>query len=189
MRDKHDRDGLISDEIVASALRLTREKLAHVERERAQLDREIAGMKEEERLLERLLLLRKGGAQAPAKAPMSGASPPATTRSRAMLDALAPAESKHPVVQAVISELAAAGRPVHISDLMRLLRDRNAEIPGSGTQANLITHLRRDARVVRPSRGMYGLAVWGLENMPATKGRRRKKRMRAKASVDQGETK
>ena len=40
---------------------------------------------------------------------------------------------------------------------MRLLALRKVAIPGAGTQANLITYLRRDQRFVRPSRGMYAL--------------------------------
>jgi hypothetical protein len=62
---------------------------------------------------------------------------------------------------------------------MRLLREAEVQIPGAGTQANLITHLRRDPRFVRPSRGMYGLSEWGLENMPTpTRRKRRRKRVR-----------
>jgi hypothetical protein len=66
--------------------------------------------------------------------------------------------------------------------LVRLLCQRGIPIPGAGTQANLITHLRRDPRLVRPSRGMYGLSVWGLENMPTGLRQRRKKRLRATAT-------
>jgi hypothetical protein len=94
---------------------------------------------------------------------------------------------KHPAVEAVARELASAGRPVHISDLMRLLREAQVQIPGAGTQANLITHLRRDPRLVRPSRGMYGLAAWGLENMPMVAGRKRRRR-RVRSQTNRKET-
>jgi hypothetical protein len=93
-------------------------------------------------------------------------------------------QSKPAAVEVVVRELAAAGRPVHISDLIRRLREQRVQIPGAGTQANLITHLRRDQRVVRPSRGMYALAAWGLENMPVTTSRkRRRKRVRSTAAT------
>jgi len=82
---------------------------------------------------------------------------------------------------AVIDELVVTGRPIHLSELMRLLDVRNIAIPGAGTQANLIAHLRRDPRLVRPSRGMYGLAAWGLENMAPTQRTVRKKRFRVTA--------
>src|SRR5205085_2174135 len=49
----------------------------------------------------------------------------------------------HPAVGASIEELDRSGRPLHISELMRLLSDRGVEIPGSGQQANLIAHLTR----------------------------------------------
>jgi hypothetical protein len=118
--------------------------------------------------LERLLALRQG---------QPVAAQPGLIERRAVADA-----NDRPAVQAVIDELTAAGRPVHISELMRLLRAKEVAIPGSGTQANLITHLRRDARFVRPSRGMYGLAAWGLEGMTASRRRRRRKRVRVTAA-------
>jgi hypothetical protein len=95
------------------------------------------------------------------------------------------ADSRLPAVQAVFEELTAAGRPLHISELMRLLHERKVPIPGSGMQANLITHLRRDDRLVRPSRGMYGLTAWGLQAMPATQ-RTRRKRRRTRVTANEG---
>src|SRR5262249_52406376 len=124
--------------------------------------------REEERLLQRLLALRQG---------VAAAQSPQTLSPQQSLPLLGASEhKKHPVLDAVVRELASAGRPLHISDLMRLLREAQVQIPGAGTQANLITHLRRDPRLVRPSRGMYGLAAWGLENMPRAKQRKRRKR-------------
>jgi hypothetical protein len=171
-----DEFGVMSEEAIDRALEITRARIARAERERAELDRVIATSREEERLLTRLLALRRGGRIAGdggvAEAPPEHSSPTGTTR-----------EGKHPAVQAVIEELTAAGRPLHISELMRLLHDRKVHIPGSGTQANLITHLRRDERLIRPSRGMYGLAAWGLQAMPVGRRTRRgKKRMRSTVS-------
>jgi hypothetical protein len=86
------------------------------------------------------------------------------------------------LLQAVIDELSSSGRPMHISDLMRLLALGKVVIPGAGTQANLITYLRRDPRFVRASRGMYALAEWGIDAMPPTRRRKRRKRGRARAT-------
>jgi hypothetical protein len=168
---------LMSEEAIVKALEAARARVTRLEQERSELDRAIATAREEQRLLERLLSLRQGlpvGSQRPPIAEGDGSS--------------GTAEVGRPAVQAVIEELTAAGRPVHISELMRLLRGREVPIPGSGTQANLITHLRRDARFVRPSRGMYGLAAWGLESMTAPRRRRRRrKHLRVGASKGRAE--
>lgn len=172
---------VMSEDLIAKALAAARARIARSERERAELDQAIAAAREEERLLLRLLGLRRGdvaqvgGADAPPGVP---APSPELAVGRG-----------HPAVLAVIEELAAAGRPVHISELVRLLRRRGIPIPGAGTQANLITHLRRDARLVRPSRGMYGLSAWGLENMPAGLRQRRRKRLRVAATTSRKEDK
>jgi hypothetical protein len=83
----------------------------------------------------------------------------------------------HPAVVEAIRELDAAGRPLHISELMRLLKASDITIPGAGAQANLIAHMTRSPEIVRPSRGMYALASWGSPEQqplkPATKRRRR----------------
>lgn len=167
---------VMSEEAIKTALDITRARRARAERERADLERVIAASREEEQLLARLLALRRTGS------PSAGAAS-AEDVPHAGLSAATVGETRHPAVQAVIDELSTAGRPLHISELMRLLRDRNVSIPGSGAQANLITHLRRDDRLIRPSRGMYGLAAWGLQAMPASRRvRRKKKRMRTTAS-------
>jgi hypothetical protein len=83
----------------------------------------------------------------------------------------------HPVVEAVVSILEESGRPLHISELMVALRQRDVAIPGSGQQANVIAHITRDKRVVRPMRGMYALAAWPSDVAPA--GRRRRQRVRS----------
>ena len=174
----HD-SGTMSEDVIASALVAIRDRIARHERQRAELDSAIATAHQEERLLQGLLDLRRGGV-AEVKAINTnregtpGPSEPAPG-------------SRHQAVAVVVEELAAAGRPLHISELMRLLGQRQVPIPGAGTQANVITHLRRDARLVRPSRGMYALAAWGLENMPTGLRRRRRKRLRVKATGRMGE--
>jgi hypothetical protein len=88
--------------------------------------------------------------------------------------------SRHPVVDEVARLIEAEGHPLHISEIMRLLEQRNAALPGRGDQANVIAHIRRDPRFVRPSRGVYGLASWGLRSTAGNDGPRRriKKRVR-----------
>jgi hypothetical protein len=167
----------MSEEAISKALEAVRASIVGAEQERAKLDRTISAAREEERLLARLLALRRGGAVSADDGTITKDQPkrrPSAARA---------GDVKKPAVESVIEELTAAGRPLHISELMRLLHDRKVPIPGSGTQANLITHLRRDERLIRPSRGMYGLATWGLQAMPATqRTRSRRKRIRFKAS-------
>ena len=169
----------LSEEAILDALELAKTRAAEAERERAELDRVIAAAREEQRLLQRLLDIRRGviGPQEPNTNHAQVSESPITEVQVSL------PSSKHPSVQAVIDELATAARPLHISELMRLLRDRGVMIPGAGTQANLIAHLRRDRRLLRTSRGMYGLTAWGLQRMePATRVRRRRRRVRATAA-------
>jgi hypothetical protein len=177
----------VSETTIANALEAIRARISHLDRQRAELERALGAAREEERLLLRLLALRRGiapeaNAQAmPGEGPDNFSAKESTRIERAE-------EADHPAVQAVLRELAGAGRPLHLSELMRLLRERQVQIPGAGTQANLITHLRRDPRLVRPSRGMYGLSAWGLENMPTTtRQKRRRKRVRSKAATKRTE--
>jgi hypothetical protein len=177
----------MSEIVIAKALEGVRARISRAEHERVEIERTITVAREEEGLLQRLLDLRRGAAPTEnATARAAQDSKPRTT------DQFQPMENaddgKHPAVQAVVRELAGAGRPIHISELMRLLRDAQVQIPGAGTQANLITHLRRDPRLVRPSRGMYGLSAWGLENMPTTTNRkRRRKHVRSAATTGRTE--
>ena len=166
---------VMSEDAIEKALEAVRSRVSRGERDRAELDRTIATAREEQRLLERLLALRREGA-AKCDAKSSGLE-------HHNINSAGASEAGRTALEAVIQELETAGRPLHISELMRLLQERKVPVPGSGTQANLITHLRRDERVVRPSRGMYGLAAWGLENMLApTRKRRRRKRIRSTAA-------
>jgi hypothetical protein len=177
-----------SRDAIANALEELRVRLAQMQRQRAELERSIAAAQEEERLLKRVLALRQGAP--PANPEVTQPNSDASANTAAGPERTDVADSPtHPLVQAVIRELASTGRPMHISDLMRLLRDADIQIPGAGTQANLITYLRRDPRLVRPSRGMYGLSAWGLDNMPTTtKSKRRKRRVRAASPAERTET-
>lgn len=90
------------------------------------------------------------------------------------------ADDVHPVIAASIALLRQERRPMHIGELMNRLQAKSVRIPGSGEQANLISYLRRDDRIVRPSRGVYGLRELGLEDMAPAKRRTPKKRPRAR---------
>src|SRR5580704_6165821 len=155
---------IMSEAAIRAALDDVRLRVSEAERRRTELDRIIANGKEEERLLIRLQALRSGELGMDAEAP---------SRSDPVAPRAAGAGSL--TVGAVVGELTNAARPLHVSELMRLLGERGIPIPGAGTQANLIAHLRRDNRIVRPSRGMYALAASGLENMPSRTGRKRRR--------------
>lgn len=159
---------------ILAALEATRSRISRAQAQRAELERAIASAQEEEQLLEKLLALRRGEGETLAVVQQAeGFSQTPENPARGL---------NHPVVLAVLEELEQAGRPLHISELMRLLHNRKVPIPGLGAQANVISYLRRDKRLVRPSRGMYGLAVWGLEDMSIqARSRRRRRRMRSAA--------
>ena len=156
----------MSEGAIRAALDEVRLRVSDAERRRTELDRIIAGGKEEERLLVRLQALRNGDMHVVTAGEV-------TTQK----ESIAPRRvgSRNPTVDVVVYELTSAARPLHVSELMRLLHKQGVPIPGAGTQANLIAHLRRDDRIVRPSRGMYALAESGLENMASRPGRKRRK--------------
>jgi hypothetical protein len=168
--DQHSGDGSkagLRSEVLAQALAAAKARILKLQEEIAVRERQVAAEKEEARLLERILSLRTGAEAAPAVGgpPLAGssASPanPATV---------------HPALVASLDALEASGRPVHVQELMRTLAEKQVQLPGAGKQANLIGLLRRDRRVVRPSRGMYALASWGIAEMPGSKRRRRRGR-------------
>ncbi len=182
MDEDTERPGTISEGAIKKALEEIQARIAKALESRAELERTIAGAREEERLLKRLLALKHHRESFEGN---SEANPIGDLQLPEHPDGTDPG---HPVIQAVVEELASAGRPLHISDLMRLLRERMVEVPGAGTQANLITYLRRDSRIVRPSRGMYGLAAWGLEDMPIVeKSRRIRKHVRSATASERKE--
>jgi hypothetical protein len=166
--------GAVSEETIMKALEETTATIARAEQQRKALDQTIAAATRERALLEQLLALRRGTVVQPTRETSRGT--PSDSRPNQHTD-----ETTR-LNDAVIQELRSAGRPVHISELMRLLRNRDVTIPGAGGQANVITHMRRDERIVRPSRGMYALTEWGLDDMPIMPRRRRRKRIRATAS-------
>ena len=167
MNDTFDHHDILSEAGIVKALELVRLRIAESERARKVAEEAIGVAREEERLLSRLLALRTGVATSVPESEIQKENQPTV--------------QPKPAVSAVIEELEAAGRPVHVSELMRLLQRRNVPIPGAGKQANLISHMSRDDRIVRPTRGMYGLRSWGLEDVPGKRSRRRAKRVRVSA--------
>jgi hypothetical protein len=162
----------LSKEAIEQAIHDVRERRAAAEAGRANSEREMASCREEERLLQRLLALRTGSG-----APDNASEDESSTLISVGEDG--PATARQTASETVVEELAVSGRPIHISELLRTLQTRNVALPGAGTQANLISILVRDDRVIRTSRGMYGLASWGLSHVqPTTRTRTRRKRVR-----------
>lgn len=154
---------------VANALAAVRERLQVIEARIEQLEQVAVKARKEEHLLEGLLALRRGDDPKGA----SVEAPPQLTKKNGQVNA--------GVVEATIALLRDQHRPMHISELMAALRAREVRIPGSGQQANLISYLRRDERIVRPSRGIYGLGEWGLKDA-ATPSRKKKRTGRRKTT-------
>jgi len=182
-RDTNDDMDALSESSLIEALRAIEARISQAQEERAKLDQMIGRAREEERLIRRLIDIRRNPSEADAN---DWALEPTVVPDRAGTPS-AGARQSVAAVEAVVQELARTARPVHISELMRILLERKVEIPGAGAQANLIAYLRRDPRVVRPSRGMYGLSDWGLEDMPTSTYRRRRKR-RLRSTVKKGES-
>jgi hypothetical protein len=76
------------------------------------------------------------------------------------------------VVERAVEILREAGKPLHINDLHAQFLARDYTIPGAGTPANLIVHLRKAPEIASPQRGMYGLT----EDIGFVRPRRTKKR-------------
>ena len=166
----------MTEAMLKKALSAVREQIREAEGELEEIHRKMNLARQEERLLVQLLKLRGQH--------LSDASSENSPNLTNLQDTEESTSiSAHPVIKAVIGELASAGRPVHISDLMRVLHEAGIRVPGSGTQANLISYLRREPQLVRTSRGMYGLAAWGLENMPII---RRENRSRVRFRHSEG---
>jgi hypothetical protein len=86
----------MSDESILKALEAARVRVAHAEHERAELDRAVATAREEERLLEQLLALRRDGLIE------SSAKNPETQRGVASTP---PTRTAHSALQVAVQEL------------------------------------------------------------------------------------
>lgn len=65
-------------------------------------------------------------------------------------------------------------QPKHYTDITNAILAAGKLLPGTNKAANLLTHITRDERFIRVSRGTYGLVEWGLK-APATQGKRKAK--------------
>ena len=87
----------------------------------------------------------------------------------------------HEVTQETVAELAysylstlSQKQPKHYSDIANAILAAGKPLPGKDKAANLLTHITRDKRFVRVSRGTYGLLEWGLK-APTTQRKRKTK--------------
>jgi hypothetical protein len=70
-------------------------------------------------------------------------------------------------------------RPLRLTELRGLLEKRGVQIPGKGTDANLIVHLRRMPGVQRVDRGTYALDGTAVTKPVAPKRKKRRRRKKA----------
>lgn len=75
------------------------------------------------------------------------------------------------VVERATEILRGAGQPLHINDLHAQFLARGYTVPGAGTPANLIVHLRKASEIASPQRGLYGLT----ENIGPVKQRTKRR--------------
>jgi Rad3-related DNA helicase len=151
------------------AIRSREEDVGAARRRLAEAEREL-------KLLTELAQIR--GIELPDAARSVGAGTAESASSRPAGQAVGrlPSRSKSALLNAVFEILSAQGEPMQIQDLMAAVRERQVAIPGQGVQANLIAYISRDSRIVRPRRGYYGLAEWGLEDAKPKPKRKRRRR-------------
>jgi hypothetical protein len=70
--------------------------------------------------------------------------------------------------------------PLHLDDIRARLIRRGVEVPGRGTDANIIAHLGRISGIVRVGRGTYSFNGTGVVAAPT---RRRKRRRKSRKSI------
>lgn len=140
------------------------ESVEVVQAREADLDRArliLVDAERELRLLVELAELR--GVEIPAAAKDSGTAEPQALNGAKVGSGRAPSRGRTALLENVIEILSEAGQPMQIQALMAAVGERQVRIPGKGTQANLISVISRDPRIVRPQRGYYGLSEWGLK--------------------------
>jgi hypothetical protein len=142
----------------------------------------LAEAEREERLLVELAQLR--GWSDDEEGPLA-AGPPVDARANGTGETRrrTPSPMRTALLTAVIDILNERGEPSYIGDLMAALQERSVEIPGSGQQANVIAHISRDERIVRPKRGFYGLSEWGLTDARTAHAKSKRTRSRSKAKA------
>jgi hypothetical protein len=68
-----------------------------------------------------------------------------------------PSKKSIELTNGIVEELRKAGRPLQVQELMTRIEKTGSDLPGKGTSANLIAHLRRMPNVHRVARGLYTL--------------------------------
>lgn len=71
-----------------------------------------------------------------------------------------------------------SSHPMHLVEIRNSLSERGVEVPGRGTDANIIAHLRRLPGVYRVGRGTYSTSPPDEGIVASTRRRRRKRRRR-----------
>ena len=152
-------DGAIagSIELLAERVRTRRDEIASLSEELRRAEKEL------ELLLE---LARLGGIGRHGDSALAGVAPSSAVRSAGRAEG---GTDRARLVQAVVDVLRVKGSPMHIQDLVAGVRHAGVEIPGRGSSANLIAHIRTDDAIVRPVRGMYGLREWGLREKASSR--------------------
>ena len=77
--------------------------------------------------------------------------------------------------------LAETRQEYHYQELAAELQLRGVHIPGKEPANNLVSHIHRDPRFIRPKRGVYGLAEWYPKGTASVGTRRRRKRRKSRA--------
>jgi hypothetical protein len=85
------------------------------------------------------------------------------------------------VAESAASILREFGKPMRLADIHAEFLRRELPIPGSGTPANIASHLVDRTVFTRPGRGTFGLAEWGGENTQASRPARRSPGRKRKA--------
>lgn len=166
-------------EEIEAALEAAKNLVRAIEEQIAALEEKLVSTKREQHLLEELVAIRRG--KEPAK-PYSRPRVPSLVSDSTLLE-----HTGDDVVDAAVAVLQDHESPMHIGELMTVLQDRNVRLPGQGTQANLISRLSRDERIIRTARGIYALRKWGLEEMPVSKRRSGKNAKRRRRPKSDGE--
>ena len=153
----------LATEVLTDAIASAEQSVSVKRAEHAVLAQEIERLEHELVLLRELRSIREGTNES---APERPPRPVAGTT-------LVPGSDT--LTAAVVEILNSNGRPMHIQDLAAALRERGVRIPGKGANANLISHIRACAEIVRPVRGMYAMRSWGFVDRELVASPRRRK--------------
>ena len=100
-------------------------------------------------------------------------------------EALSPGLQAGSLADAAYQLLAERRQEYHYEELAVQLELAGVHIPGKEPAKNLVAHIHRDPRFVRPKRGVYGLAEWYPKGTASVgvrrRGKRAKPRPRARA--------